>query len=93
MEGISSETINASKGSERAKLIQNLLDMSASSGFVSSPVASRGSRAIPQIGQLPGSERTISGCIGQVYSVRLAGGGIIFCSSATPHFGQLPGRD
>ena len=27
-----------------------------------------GSSAMPQIGQLPGASRTISGCIGQVYS-------------------------
>ena len=35
--------------------------------------AVRGSSAMPQIGHEPGSERTISGCIGQVYSIRVAG--------------------
>ena len=91
MEGIISETINASNGSERTTLIQNLLDMSANSGFVSSLVTSRGSSAIPQIGQLPGPDRTISGCIGQVYSVRDAGGATVEGSRAMPHLGQLPG--
>ena len=43
--------------------------MSTSSGFAcSSRVTTRGSRAIPQIGHDPGSLRTISGCMGQVYS-------------------------
>ena len=32
----------------------------------------RGSSAMPQIGQAPGASRTISGCIGQVYSTRVA---------------------
>jgi hypothetical protein len=47
--------------------------MSRSSGFASSTVTVRGSSAMPQIGQLPGSARTISGCIGQVYSVLACG--------------------
>ena len=33
-----------------------------------SSVTVRGSSAMPQIGQLPGASRTISGCIGQVHS-------------------------
>jgi hypothetical protein len=51
--------------------------MSTSSGFgLSSSVATRGSRAMPQIGHAPGASRTISGCIGQVYSIAsLASGG------------------
>src|SRR5689334_339703 len=43
---------------------------------------------MPQIGQLPGPSRTISGCIGHVYSTRTANGST--ASSAIPHFGQLP---
>jgi hypothetical protein len=67
--------------------------MSTSSGFgASSSVTTRGSSAIPQIGQAPGWSRTISGCIGQVYSTFVSAvtserSG----SSAMPHFGQAPG--
>ena len=40
----------------------------------------RGSSAMPQIGQLPGSSRTISGCIGQVHSVLTTGNsGSLWC--------------
>ena len=50
--------------------------MSTSSGFGPSvPVATIGSSAMPQIGQLPGPSRTIWGCIGQVYLVPVAGAG------------------
>src|SRR5260221_662924 len=59
-------------GSELASatLIQTRRVMSASTGAASSSaVLTRGSSAIPQIGQLPGPGRTISGCIGQVYSL------------------------
>src|ERR1035438_595803 len=72
MEGRNAETISASIGTASATLIQNRLDISMSSELASSEVTSRDSSAMPQIGQLPGSERTICGCIGQVYSVRLA---------------------
>jgi hypothetical protein len=72
-------------------LIQNRLDISASSGFDSSLVISRGSNAMPQIGQMPGSERTTSGCMGHVYSARDEGNAMVVGSSAFPHFGQLPG--
>src|SRR5205823_14882447 len=41
------------------------------------------------IGQLPSSGRTISGCIGQVYSVLRSGRGFSR-SSAIPHLGQGP---
>src|ERR1035437_1048187 len=91
MEGSSSETIRANMGAASAMLIQNRLDISASSGLPSSAVISRGSRAMPQIGPTPGSERTTSGCIGHVYSVRATGRAIVAGSSAMPHFGQLPG--
>ena len=40
-----------------------------SSGLDPSTGTSAGSSAMPQIGQLPGSPRTISGCIGQVQRV------------------------
>ena len=72
-------------------LAQKRRVMSSSSGFASSMVAVRGSRAMPQMGQSPGSSRTISGCIGQTYSVRVAGAVMVSGSSAIPHFGQLPG--
>ena len=80
-----------SNGTVSAKLIQKRRVMSRNSGFSSAAaVTVRGSRAIPQIGQLPGSKRTISGCIGQVYSTLLAARGVSG-SSAIPHFGQAPG--
>jgi hypothetical protein len=48
---------------------QNRRIISTSSGLASSSkVTVFGSSAMPQIGQLPGSERTISGCMGQTYS-------------------------
>ncbi len=59
--------------------------------LLSSTVTCRGSSAMPQIGQAPGSERMISGCIGQVYSVRTAGAGTTAGSRAMPHLEQLPG--
>src|ERR1035437_8101046 len=91
MEGSSSETMRANMGAASAMLIQKRFDISASSGLTSSPVISRGSSAIPQIGQAPGSERTTSGCMGHVYSARATGRAIVVGSSAMPHFGQLPG--
>ena len=49
--------------------------MSTSSGFgASSSEIVRGSSAIPQIGHEPGPGRTISGCIGHVYSTPLPAG-------------------
>src|SRR5690349_18839532 len=57
----------------RGKLTQKRRDMLASSGFgPSSSATVRGSSAIPQIGQMPGSDRTISGSIGQMYSTPAA---------------------
>src|ERR1700687_1295190 len=81
----------ANRGAVRAKLIQKRRVMSRSSGLSSSTVIVRGSRAMPHIGQLPGSARTISGCMGQVYSVLLAGSAGDSGSSAIPHLGQGPG--
>src|SRR6266576_5586902 len=60
----------ANKGRDSIALTQNLRRMSTSSGFSSSvSETARGSKAMPQIGQLPGPSRTICGCIGQVYSI------------------------
>ena len=81
-------------GRESAALIQKRRVMSTNSGLgASSRVAVLGSSAMPQIGQDPGSSRTISGCIGQTYSIRVAGAAIVSGSSAMPHFGQAPGLD
>ena len=56
-------------GSVSTAEIQNRRFISMNSGSgLSSSVISFGSRAMPQIGQLPGPICTISGCIGQVYS-------------------------
>ena len=58
-----------STGIARIADTQNRRVIFSSSGFVSSSaLTSIGSSAIPQIGHDPGSFRTISGCIGQVYS-------------------------
>ena len=68
--------------------------MSSSSGFGASSASNDnvfGSSAMPQIGQLPGSDRTIWGCIGQTHSVRSVGSGS-FGSNAIPHFGHASGR-
>src|SRR5262249_10567809 len=67
-------------------------DMSTSSGLTSAlAVTVRGSSAIPQIGQLPGARRTISGCIGQTHSVVVVGADGVAGSSAMPQFGHGPG--
>jgi hypothetical protein len=49
--------------------------MDSSSAFSGKAEGTRGSSAMPQIGQSPGALRTISGCMGQVYSTALPGGG------------------
>src|SRR4051812_38664784 len=57
-----------SSGAVSTRLIQKRRDISRNSGFSwATAVTVRGSSAMPQIGQEPGCERTISGCIGQVY--------------------------
>jgi hypothetical protein len=79
-------------GTVSATLIQKRRVISASSGDTSSPaLTTRGSKVTPQIGQLPGSERTICGCIGQTYSVFEKGWVGATGSSAMPHFGHDPG--
>src|SRR6516162_5683360 len=83
----------ASNGTVSATVIQKRRLMLRSSGFASSCVVTvRGSSVMPQIGQLPGPGRTISGCIGQVYSVRLTGN-TLSLSSAIPQLGQGTGFD
>jgi hypothetical protein len=58
-----------STGTLRQRLTQNRRVMSSCSGLRSSPaVTMRGSSAMPQMGHAPGPGRTISGCMGQVYS-------------------------
>src|SRR5271165_428050 len=81
----------ASSGAVSTRLTQKRRVMSRSSELSSSTVTVRGSSAMPQIGQLPGSDRTISGCIGQVYSVFVAGIAGDSGSKAMPHFGHGPG--
>ena len=65
--GSKSESMMASSGSVRAAAIQRRRVMLSSSGFDASRVAVIGSSAMPQMGQIPGLSRTISGSIGQVY--------------------------
>ena len=65
----SSPMCSTSSGTVRTRPIQKRRLMSISSGFgPSSALATRGSRAMPHLGQLPGRSRTISGSIGQMYS-------------------------
>jgi hypothetical protein len=45
---------------------------------------------MPQMGHDPGPGRMISGCIGQVYSVRVVANGVSD-SSAMPQLGHGPG--
>jgi hypothetical protein len=88
--GSSSEIMNTRIGTVRISPARNRRVMSSSSGLRSFAVTTRGSSAMPQIGQLPGRSRTISGCIGHVQVVAVTGRGIAG-SSAIPHFGQAPG--
>src|SRR5512139_1120825 len=80
-------------GEPRTTLCQNRRVISTNSGLASSNVTVRGSKAIPQIGQVPGSDSTISECIGQVYSVREAATDTSAGSNAMPQIGQAPGFD
>ncbi|MGC4115992.1 MAG: hypothetical protein QM765_15680 [Myxococcales bacterium] len=60
---------STTNGTVKSAPTQSRRDRSASSGLgASAAAAARGSRAIPQMGQLPGPGRTICGCIGQVYA-------------------------
>ncbi len=90
--GSISDMAMAKTGSVSTALTQNRRRMSVSSGFSSSStVTVRGSSAMPQIGHEPGSLRTISGCIGQTYSVRVGAGAATSGSSIMPHLGHAPG--
>ena len=71
--GITSASITTRIGAVSTSDHVNRRVMSSSSGLRSSSVTVRGSSAIPQMGHAPGASRTISGCIGQVQSVRVAG--------------------
>ncbi len=78
-------------GAVSATLIQKRRVMSRSSGLSSlAAVTVRGSSAMPQMGHEPGAGRTISGCMGQVYSVRVEAVGTSG-SRAMPQEGQAPG--
>src|SRR5580704_14800093 len=79
-----------SSGAVNTRLIQKRRVMSRSSELSSAAaVTVRGSSAMPQIGHEPGPGRTISGCIGQVYSVRVAAG--TSGSRAIPQDGHAQG--
>src|SRR5579859_533811 len=82
---------NKRSGTASAALTQNRIRIERSSGFsLSFNTIVIDSSAMPQIGQFPGLSCTISGCIGQVYSVFVTEEGLAG-SSAIPHFGQAPG--
>jgi hypothetical protein len=91
--GIMSCTIaKMNTGIDSVVLIQNLRLISVSSWFSLFLLESAfGCRAMPHLEQEPGSWRKISGCIGQTYSVGLAGVLFTAFSNAIPHCGQLPG--
>src|SRR5678815_4471547 len=90
--GINSLIPMTNTGTVNRVLTQNLRRISTSSGFSSSDKETvRGSKAIPQIGQLPGASRMISGCMGQVYSIFCLGGTTDSGSSSMPHLGHAPG--
>jgi len=90
--GAISDIAISRRGTVSAEQIQNRLFISRSSGFFSSSVVTvLGSSAIPQMGHEPGSPLTISGCMGHVYSVFVAGLAARTGSRAIPHLGQSPG--
>src|SRR6058998_817055 len=65
----------SSNGALSTALTQRRRVRSRSSALSSSAPAT-GTRAMPHLGQDPGALRTISGCIGQVYSAACAGSGL-----------------
>jgi hypothetical protein len=77
----SSPIVRMTSGTAAAAEI-HMRRVKSTSSWLGSSDGTMGSRAMPQIGQLPGSSRTISGCIGQVYCVP----GWAFC----PAFFALP---
>ncbi len=66
---------STTSGTVAAALIHNRRCICRSSGLGASGATSRGSRAMPQIGQAPGPSRTTSGCIGHVHFPERAGAG------------------
>src|ERR1700693_4391026 len=81
----------AISGAVRARLVQKRRVMSCNLGLASeAAVMVRGSRVMPQMGHEPGAGRTISGCMGQVYSVRVEATGTSG-SRARPQEGQGAG--
>ena len=90
--GNMSDMASSKRGTVRITLIQNRRVMSTSSGFAaSSRLTVCGSRAIPQMGQVPGSDWTISGCMGQTYVLCVRGTGAVTGSRAMPQRGHAPG--
>src|SRR5665647_1158123 len=80
-------------GTANTMLNQKRRVILSSSGFSSLTATVLGSSVMPQIGQFPGSLRTICKCIGQKYSVISGWGNASSGSSAMPQIGQLPGLD
>ena len=92
--GIMSDMARRAIGTLKTTPTQNRRLMLISSGLTSSSkVTVLGSRAIPHMGQKPGSGRTISGCIGHTYSVLTEGAEGAAGSSTIPHLGHAPGLD
>src|SRR5215469_12020464 len=82
----------ANRGMVKIVAIQKRNLISRNSGFsFCREVKVRDSSAMPQMGHDPGWDRTISGCIGQVYSVPAVAGNS--GSNAMPQDGQAPGLD
>jgi hypothetical protein len=91
--GIRSDIARRKTGRASERLHQKRRVMSISSGLSSSSRATTfSSRAMPHFGQVPGSARTTSGCMGQTYSVRVAGASSTSGSRAMPHLGQAAGE-
>jgi len=84
--------VNKTSGTDKIVLMMNRRIISFNSGLdsVSSDTV-LGSKAIPQIGQSPGSSLTTSGCIGQTYSVFTFGMAGATGSRAIPQCGHDPG--
>ena len=87
--GIMSDMARRKIGAVSTRQIQKRRVMLTSSGLASSSkLTVLSSRAIPHMGQKPGSGRTISGCMGQTYSVLIEGAEGAAGSSAIPHLGH-----
>src|SRR5580704_10456403 len=86
--GLRPENMMASSGTVSAAPIHRRRVILFSSGLVSPAVTVSGSSAMPQMGQAPGPGRTISGCMGQVYSADAedVGAELIVTSGAEPSY-------